>query len=177
MFSASERPLVTVLTMAWLADVRTFYHFSLFPEQFAHTSLKPGPLLMRLQKQKRILLPTRYLRLHHLHSMRLSASIGTSCPRTRLSPAATFRKALATGISQLLSDWWVLSSDSQIEEQMNVLNQDYIRTGLLFRLEKINRAISPVFFYSVDDGNLLQATMKALYREGNNSALNVYTVR
>jgi len=66
--------------------------------------------------------------------------------------------------------------DSQIHDQIKVLNQDYNSTGISFNLINITRIESEDMFLRVAPDSEQEAGMKKTFRYGNASALNVYTV-
>lgn len=66
--------------------------------------------------------------------------------------------------------------DSQIQAQIDVLNQDYTGTGLSFKLENTTRTLNATWFDDVTPDNDLQTSMKNALRKGNVSTLNLYTV-
>jgi len=66
--------------------------------------------------------------------------------------------------------------DSQINDQINVLNQDYKSTGISFNLINITRIESEDMFLRVAPDSEQEAGLKKAFRYGNASALNVYTV-
>jgi len=69
---------------------------------------------------------------------------------------------------------WV--ADSQIQAQMDVLNMDYAVTGLKWNLANITRVMSKEWFEGVAPETPEQTAMKTVFRNGNQSTLNVYTV-
>ncbi|KAH8077879.1 metalloprotease [Cristinia sonorae] len=66
--------------------------------------------------------------------------------------------------------------DSQIDEQIAVLNAGYEGSGLTFVLANTTRTVNARWFNSVAPDESLQTTMKRTLREGGPEALNVYTV-
>jgi hypothetical protein len=66
--------------------------------------------------------------------------------------------------------------DSQIQDQIKVLNQDYNSTGISFNLVNISRIESEDMFLRVAPDSEQEAGLKKVFRHGNASALNVYTV-
>jgi len=66
--------------------------------------------------------------------------------------------------------------DSQIQDQIKVLNQDYKSTGISFNLINITRIESEDMFLRVAPDSEQEAGLKKTFRYGNASALNVYTV-
>ncbi|KAG6840838.1 hypothetical protein C0991_003785 [Blastosporella zonata] len=70
------------------------------------------------------------------------------------------------------------NSDALIQQQMNVLNQDYSRipTGLSWRLVSVDRTIRPLWATSLTDGSPQEQQMKRTLRKGGPADLNVYTV-
>lgn len=68
------------------------------------------------------------------------------------------------------------NSDSLIQQQMNVLNNDYARTGLSWRLAGVDRTINSQWANGLTDGSSQEAAMKKTLRKGGVADLNVYTV-
>ncbi|RXW25827.1 hypothetical protein EST38_g43 [Candolleomyces aberdarensis] len=66
--------------------------------------------------------------------------------------------------------------DSQIQAQINVLNQDYASTGLNFVLANTSRITNAGWFNNVGPSNSQQTAMKNALRVGDARTLNVYTV-
>jgi len=66
--------------------------------------------------------------------------------------------------------------DSQIHDQIKVLNQDYNSTCISFNLVNISRIESEDMFLRVAPGSEQEVGLKKSFRYGNASALNVYTV-
>jgi len=66
--------------------------------------------------------------------------------------------------------------DSQIHEQIDVLNRDYNSTGISFNLVNISRIESEDMFLRVAPDSEQEAGLKKVFRHGNASALNIYTV-
>lgn len=66
--------------------------------------------------------------------------------------------------------------DSQIHDQIKVMNQDYNSTGISFNLVNISRIESEDMFLRVAPESEQEAGLKKVFRHGNASALNVYTV-
>ncbi|QRV87840.1 extracellular metalloprotease [Ceratobasidium sp. AG-Ba] len=66
--------------------------------------------------------------------------------------------------------------DSQIANQITVLNQDYAGTGYTFSLAGTTRTLNSNWFNQVGPDSSLQTTMKNQLRQGGANALNVYTV-
>ncbi|KAF8076086.1 metalloprotease [Lyophyllum atratum] len=68
-------------------------------------------------------------------------------------------------------------SDTDIQAQIDVLNEDYASTGLSYVLANTTRTINSDWFINVGPSNdALQTTMKNALREGGAGDLNVYTV-
>ncbi|PPQ75325.1 hypothetical protein CVT24_007038 [Panaeolus cyanescens] len=67
-------------------------------------------------------------------------------------------------------------SDKAIYDQVDVLNEDYINTGLSFNLANVTRANNPDWFNNIAPGTKEEQTMKEMYRQGGPADLNVYTV-
>lgn len=66
--------------------------------------------------------------------------------------------------------------DSQIEDQITALNNDFAETGLKFELQKTDRIDNKDWFDNVNQGNSQEADMKGSLRQGDAGTLNVYTV-
>ncbi|KAH8102102.1 metalloprotease [Cristinia sonorae] len=66
--------------------------------------------------------------------------------------------------------------DSQIANQISVLNTDYAGSGLTFSLSGTTRTVNSQWFNQVGPDSSLQTTMKNQLRQGGANALNVYTV-
>lgn len=66
--------------------------------------------------------------------------------------------------------------DSQIHDQVKVLNQDYNSAGISFNLVNISRVQSEDMFLRVAPDSEQEVGLKKVFRHGNASALNVYTV-
>ncbi|KAI0761713.1 metalloprotease [Irpex lacteus] len=66
--------------------------------------------------------------------------------------------------------------DSQLANQITVLNQDYAGSGLTFTLAGTTRTVNSQWFNQVGPDSSLQTTMKSQLRQGGVNALNVYTV-
>ncbi|TFK33016.1 Metalloprotease [Crucibulum laeve] len=66
--------------------------------------------------------------------------------------------------------------DSQIAAQLATINKDYNTTGISFRLVNTTRIRSPEWFNKVGPDSPEEAAMKTLFRMGDASALNIYTV-
>ncbi|KAF9013182.1 hypothetical protein BDQ17DRAFT_1386797 [Cyathus striatus] len=69
---------------------------------------------------------------------------------------------------------WV--PDEQIEAQVATMNRDYNNTGLSFKHVNTSRIISEEWFLKVGPDTPEEKSMKTLFRRGDASALNVYTV-
>ena len=69
-----------------------------------------------------------------------------------------------------------IDSDSQIANQISVLNDDYAGSGLTFTLAGTTRTVNSQWFNTVGPSSSLQTTMKKQLRQGGANALNVYTV-
>ncbi|KZV99642.1 zincin [Exidia glandulosa HHB12029] len=67
---------------------------------------------------------------------------------------------------------------SQIDAQIDVLNNDYATTGLSFTLAAVDFTTNSTWFQRADDcsGRTYQTAMKRALRKGGANALNVYTV-
>lgn len=66
--------------------------------------------------------------------------------------------------------------DSQIADQIDVLNDGYASAGLTFELVETTRTTNAQWFNDIDDVSPFQTTMKKQLRQGGRDALNVYTV-
>lgn len=68
--------------------------------------------------------------------------------------------------------------DDVIQKQMDVLNEDHgnSKTGLSFRLANVTRVQSEDWFLRVAPESKQEGEMKELFRNGNASTLNVWTV-
>ncbi|KAH9927115.1 metalloprotease [Epithele typhae] len=66
--------------------------------------------------------------------------------------------------------------DSQIADQIDVLNADYSNTGLSFVLANTTRTTNSNWFNNVGPDTSLQTTMKNTLRQGGVADLNVYSV-
>lgn len=69
-------------------------------------------------------------------------------------------------------------SDEVIQKQIEVLNEDYgnSKTGLSFNLANVTRVQSEDWFLRVGPQSKEEAEMKEVFRNGNGSTLNVWTV-
>ncbi|KAG6850309.1 hypothetical protein H0H93_015251 [Arthromyces matolae] len=65
---------------------------------------------------------------------------------------------------------------SQIEDQMTVLNKDYGKSGISFNLANVTRIISKDWFEKVGPDSTENTALKSVFRMGNESTLNIYTV-
>jgi hypothetical protein len=63
---------------------------------------------------------------------------------------------------------------SQIDAQINVLNQAYASSGWSFSLASVDRTTNATW-YTVSDGTTAERQMKAALRKGGAEALNLYT--
>ncbi|KAL1690067.1 hypothetical protein GGG16DRAFT_125950 [Schizophyllum commune] len=66
--------------------------------------------------------------------------------------------------------------DDQISQQIDVLNEDYEDTGLTFVLANTTRTVNETWFKTVGPDTDVQTDMKNQLRQGDEAALNVYTV-
>ncbi|KAG6907686.1 hypothetical protein DXG01_007789 [Tephrocybe rancida] len=66
--------------------------------------------------------------------------------------------------------------DSQIQAQIDVLNMDYAETGIKWNLVNTTRIQSQEWFDSVGPESPQNTALKTVFRYGNESTLNVYTV-
>ena len=69
-----------------------------------------------------------------------------------------------------------IDSDSQIADQISVLNDGYAGSGLTFTLAGTTRTVNSQWFNTVGPSSSLQTTMKKQLRQGGANALNVYLV-
>ncbi|KAL9934686.1 hypothetical protein V8E36_006461 [Tilletia maclaganii] len=67
-------------------------------------------------------------------------------------------------------------SSSQINSQINVLNQDYSGSGYSFYLAGTDSTSNANWFTRMDDGTSYEYQMKTALRKGGANALNLYTV-
>ncbi|KAF4601924.1 hypothetical protein EYR40_005125 [Pleurotus pulmonarius] len=82
--------------------------------------------------------------------------------------------------------WHVVSKDdtleggnvpeSQITEQLEVLNKAYVSTGISWNLVNVSRTINEEWFNEASPYSPLQADMKSALRVGGPADFNVYTV-
>ena len=63
-----------------------------------------------------------------------------------------------------------------IQDQIDVLNEDYAASGLTFTLAATTRTVNSQWFNQVGPDSSLQTTMKKTLRQGGKADLNVYTV-
>ena len=66
--------------------------------------------------------------------------------------------------------------DSQIQDQIDVLNSDFSKSGVSWVLVNTTRTVNANWFNNVDPGGDEQTAMKARLRTGGAADLNVYTV-
>lgn len=66
--------------------------------------------------------------------------------------------------------------DSQITNQINVLNKDYTGTGLSFKLVNTTRTMNAGWFNKAAPDSTEQTEMKNALRKGSANTLNVYSV-
>ncbi|KAF8056628.1 metalloprotease [Lyophyllum atratum] len=76
--------------------------------------------------------------------------------------------------NQTLEGGWV--PDDQIKSQIDVLNKDYTDTGLKWNLVNTTRILSKEWFEGVAPESPENTALKQVFRYGNESTLNVYTV-
>ncbi|KAL5489717.1 hypothetical protein ACEPAI_4549 [Sanghuangporus weigelae] len=67
-------------------------------------------------------------------------------------------------------------SESQILDQISVLNSDFGETGVSFTLTEIGRTVNINWFTNAGPSSSLQTAMKQSLRQGDATTLNVYTV-
>ncbi|KAF5387934.1 hypothetical protein D9615_000124 [Tricholomella constricta] len=65
---------------------------------------------------------------------------------------------------------------SQIQAQIDVLNEDFASTGLSYVLADTTRTVNSNWFVNVGPSKTLQTTMKNALRQGGAADLNVYSV-
>jgi len=65
--------------------------------------------------------------------------------------------------------------DEQIIDQVRVLNEDYNKTGISFKLQNISRIESEDWFLRVAPDTEQETALKSTYRQGGPGTLNVYT--
>ena len=66
--------------------------------------------------------------------------------------------------------------DSQIAQQISVLNADYASTGRSFVLKTTTRTTNADWFKNAGPSTSQQTAMKNALRQGGSSTLNVYSV-
>ncbi|KAG9086704.1 hypothetical protein FS749_003442 [Ceratobasidium sp. UAMH 11750] len=66
--------------------------------------------------------------------------------------------------------------DSQISDSMDVLNRDYLRSGLSFALKIVDRTVNADWFKIADPAGPEQTAMKTALRKGGPADLNIYSV-
>jgi len=66
--------------------------------------------------------------------------------------------------------------DSQLQNQIDILNKDYNGTGLTFKLQNTTRTLNANWFGSAAPENDIQTEMKQALRSGTVTTLNIYTV-
>jgi len=67
-------------------------------------------------------------------------------------------------------------SDQRIHDQVDVMNRDYNATGVRWNLKSISRIHSADWFLNIAPDSKGETAMKAAYRKGTKSDLNVYTL-
>ncbi|KAG8687578.1 hypothetical protein FRC08_011897 [Ceratobasidium sp. 394] len=95
-------------------------------------------------------------------------------------------KARAESAANIQVYWHVIQSganltqgnipDSQIDDSISALNKYYNGSGLTFTLARTDRTTNEDWFDHATLGTSLQADMKKALRQGDVTALNVYTV-
>jgi len=70
----------------------------------------------------------------------------------------------------------LVNRDSQIQDQIDVLNSDFSESGITWVLAKTTRTVNPDWFDNVGPENDQQNIMKEQLRTGGAADLNVYTV-
>jgi hypothetical protein len=68
-------------------------------------------------------------------------------------------------------------SDSQIQAQMRVLNEDYASVGISWNLASVDRTTNPAWFNTAFPNTLTESAMKRALRKGGAGDLNIYTTR
>ncbi|PPQ99682.1 hypothetical protein CVT24_009754 [Panaeolus cyanescens] len=66
--------------------------------------------------------------------------------------------------------------DEMIQQQVDVLNQDYIDSGVSFYLDGVTRTVNPDWYRKAYYGNQQNVDMVSSLRVGGPEALNIYTV-
>ncbi|KAJ8489969.1 hypothetical protein ONZ45_g13362 [Pleurotus djamor] len=66
--------------------------------------------------------------------------------------------------------------DSQLQNQIKVLNADYASAGIAFQLAGVTRVLNPEWFSKASPNSPQQTAMKSSLRRGDVRTLNVYTV-
>jgi hypothetical protein len=66
--------------------------------------------------------------------------------------------------------------DSQITNQISVLNADYAASGVTWKLAGTTRTVNANWFNTVGPSGSAQTSMKTSLRKGGPETLNVYTV-
>ncbi|KAG9127512.1 hypothetical protein FRC07_012799 [Ceratobasidium sp. 392] len=66
--------------------------------------------------------------------------------------------------------------DSQIRDSMDVLNKDFVNSGISFSLAETDWILNDDWFTNAGPGSDQQTAMKQAHRQGGANALNVYTV-
>jgi hypothetical protein len=69
-----------------------------------------------------------------------------------------------------------MNSESQLENQVSVMNADYSGSGLTWTLGNISRVTNADWFNNAGPDSSQQTDMKEQLRVGGVDALNVYTV-
>ncbi|KAH8115347.1 metalloprotease [Phellopilus nigrolimitatus] len=128
---------------------------------------------------KRVELAARAERSPHYNSPRR-----THDGKTRKPSRSTYPSLPSTIVLPVY--WHVISQDStasggnipdsQINAQIDTLNNDYKKTGLSFALMNTTRTVNTDWFNNVDLETPQQTKMKKQLRQGGADALNVYTV-
>lgn len=113
-------------------------------------------------------------RVTEIESM-INAASGTSRAAGRVSreigsvPVSTFVHVLASGESEAEGN----VSDSQVQQQMAVLNTAFASTAFRFELAGVSRTIDPAFV-DMQIGSQTEAQVKQALRQGDARTLNIY---
>ncbi|CAD6889483.1 unnamed protein product [Tilletia controversa] len=94
------------------------------------------------------------------------------------------RRAVHTPLNRSVPVYWHtihdgslgLLSSSQIQSQIDVLNQDYAKAGYSFHLVGSDWTHNADWFYNMFNGSFQERAMKTLLRRGGADTLNIYTM-
>jgi len=67
-------------------------------------------------------------------------------------------------------------ADERIHDQVDVMNRDYNATGVRWNLKGISRVENKEWFHNIAPDSKEEEYMKRLYRKGNKTDLNVFTL-